>query len=517
MWSVNLAQRSLTKQASDARHNCMILTAEVARQPVVKRSCIHAMRRGVREDMSADLARALMPGVGVLPFRPSRDFLLLRKLAFKGLKYTPLSGLELECWKAYEGDSLLSLDVRYWGIVLDITGTERLHKSETSLAKQILQKLADGGIEGRIGIAPTIGAAWALSRYSENDVSSVSRHFLQHAISKLPIESLRLEHETTRTLHMLGIYQIQDVQKLPRKALTSRFGAALLQRLDQAYGALDESFHTENAPESYSAKRIFESPLVNREQVKHAAFVLIEKLILQMLEDGKKAGMFRLVVEISRINEKKIYERRELSLHSASEKLGHIISVIEPLIDSLSLCGAVSALFITALQVEHSRGAQYGFSGDENPEIQERLASELIDTLEGKLGPGSVQEASLRHSHIPEHAGNFAPLSNNKVRLDVSAYPDLDRPPLLFSRPEPAQAMSLLPDHPPSRLQWRGQSFRIRRGTGPERIAAEWWEQYADNVMEERDYFKVQDETGRWLWIFRLKTTHEWFVHGVWT
>jgi hypothetical protein len=33
---------------------------------------------------------------------------------------------------------------------------------------------------------------------------------------------------------------------------------------------------------------------------------------------------------------------------------------------------------------------------------------------------------------------------------------------------------------------------------------------------ETRDYFKVQDEQGRWLWIYRVLEQGCWFVHGLW-
>jgi hypothetical protein len=37
-----------------------------------------------------------------------------------------------------------------------------------------------------------------------------------------------------------------------------------------------------------------------------------------------------------------------------------------------------------------------------------------------------------------------------------------------------------------------------------------------DFLGETRDYFKVQDEQGRWLWIYRVLEQGCWFVHGLW-
>jgi protein ImuB len=75
----------------------------------------------------------------------------------------------------------------------------------------------------------------------------------------------------------------------------------------------------------------------------------------------------------------------------------------------------------------------------------------------------------------------------------------------------------MLPDKPPSFIQWRGKNLKIITGIGPERIAPEWWgRSLAQGEGVTRDYFKVQDECGRWLWVFRDPITQTWFLHGMW-
>ena len=93
---------------------------------------------------------------------------------------------------------------------------------------------------------------------------------------------------------------------------------------------------------------------------------------------------------------------------------------------------------------------------------------------------------------------------------------------MLLHRPEPITVMALTPDGPPARLRWRGMEQRITTSAGPERIAHEWWhegapsEQARRHEMGNRDYFKVQDERGCWLWVYRVVETGRWFVHGLW-
>lgn len=88
----------------------------------------------------------------------------------------------------------------------------------------------------------------------------------------------------------------------------------------------------------------------------------------------------------------------------------------------------------------------------------------------------------------------------------------------MFSKPEPIRTIAMLPDKPPSFIQWRGVHLTVRSGFGPERIAPEWWRELLnDSSFGERDYFTIQDNNGRWLWVFRDQRTQEWFIHGAWT
>ena len=59
-----------------------------------------------------------------------------------------------------------------------------------------------------------------------------------------------------------------------------------------------------------------------------------------------------------------------------------------------------------------------------------------------------------------------------------------------------------LPDRPPARFTWRGTTHRVVRGDGPERVFGEWWKRPAERELC-RDYFRVEDDTGRRFWLFR--------------
>lgn len=103
----------------------------------------------------------------------------------------------------------------------------------------------------------------------------------------------------------------------------------------------------------------------------------------------------------------------------------------------------------------------------------------------------------------------------------LSAAPLLSpRPIRLFDPPEEIRVLYAVPDGPPAQFVWRRQTLRAARFAGPERIAPEWWRDRPGVRL--RDYFRIEDEHGRRLWIFREGMAGDgrggaprWFLHGV--
>jgi protein ImuB len=77
-----------------------------------------------------------------------------------------------------------------------------------------------------------------------------------------------------------------------------------------------------------------------------------------------------------------------------------------------------------------------------------------------------------------------------------------------------------VPEGPPAQFLWRRVTHKVTRFAGPERIAPEWWATHPGTRL--RDYYRVEDQDGRRLWIYRdgvlddgRGDTPRWFVHGV--
>jgi len=77
-----------------------------------------------------------------------------------------------------------------------------------------------------------------------------------------------------------------------------------------------------------------------------------------------------------------------------------------------------------------------------------------------------------------------------------------------------------VPEGPPALFVWNRVTHRVVRFAGPERIAPEWWSDRPGTRL--RDYYRVEDEAGRRLWLYRdgligdgRGDAPRWFVHGV--
>ena len=146
-----------------------------------------------------------------------------------------------------------------------------------------------------------------------------------------------------------------------------------------------------------------------------------------------------------------------------------------------------------------------------------RDPARLVDVVAGRIGASAVYRLSPVESHVPERA---------VIRSDPvdapGGWPEWVRPVRLFARPEPlARVIALLPDQPPRRFEWRGTTYMIVAGDGPERIHGEWWRRDAE-VWAVRDYYRVEDDKGGRYWVFRRGDGFEtetgdlsWWMHGV--
>ena len=131
-WSTDVTSRVLAKKKEQNDGSVLevppiLLTGTVSQQPIVQRCCRLASSAGVNVDMPLPLASALIPGAHIEQFDSVRDFQALQTLAVWFLRFSPLVGLDFELLQGSAREQLLRVDSFHNGIIVDLTGTEKLH------------------------------------------------------------------------------------------------------------------------------------------------------------------------------------------------------------------------------------------------------------------------------------------------------------------------------------------------------------------------------------------------------
>lgn len=469
--------------------------------------------------MNYTFAKALAPEGVSEEWRPYAELRRLYRLARWLLRFSPLVGLDATLLQAALKRNLAALDAVYTGVVLDISGTTRWHRGEYALATKVAAQLAAWGLTAKLAIAPTIGAAWAFSRYGagerfQSTIEVIYSEGLSEALASLPLQALRLLPQTQHELEELGIVTIADVMRLPRKALALRFGGEALRRLEQALGERPEGMETVTQPHLFEQRQDFEVPLERGEEIEIALYDLFEALFLTLQRNQRRAHSYCIQFECRTQERDVVVVEREVTLlyaaQTPSEQHGHAVltSLLQPVIEGLHPPGPVHLIKIRAMSSERSTDEQCDFL-EKMRAYCRGAVEELLNHYVARLGRENVRQITLHASYLPEHAFSYRPIEQLLQPAELSPLVPTERPAQLFS-PQQIEVMALLPDHPPSLLQWRGHRSRVVTGHGPEKICGPWW---GEQPAKERDYFKVQEESGRWLWIFRERG--KWFVQGI--
>ncbi len=456
-------------------------------------------------------------------------------------------------------------------MLVDITGAARLFGGEARLLADARALLAGRGFAARLAIAPTAGAAWALSHYGTQGA-------IFHpgdSLDALPVAALRLDDDVLLLLRRLGLKRIGDLAGIGRDALARRFrtrrapAANPLVRLDQLLGRV---------PEPLLPVIAHDVPLVQRrlmEPIRHRA--LLDRVLADLAGDlsrvleGRMLGARRLELSLWRVDGEVI--RRHLELASSSRDPEHISGLLEARLGHIEAGFGIELVRLRAPWTERLALSQADLEAA--AETHGTSLSACIDRLTVRLGEGAVHRPVPHASHVPERAQRWeslsgapstsvdglrpilppiptpapppghpkytislggrphrrkcppdisVPLGRERAGAASSREAGQERPLKLLDRAEPIAVIHASPEGLPRRFRWRGQVHEVARAEGPERIAPEWWRERSGARL--RDYYRIEDEEGRRYWIYRAglagdgrgprpDAPPEWFLHGL--
>ena len=443
-------------------------------------------------------ARAIYPMLEVVETDPDADRHLLAEIADWADRYTPLVALD--------GND---------GLMLDITGCAHLFGGEAMMVADLLARLEHRGFAAKAAIADTPGAASAAARFTERVV--VEPGGAVELLKKLPMLALRLPFETVAMLERVGLKRVGQIIGVARAPLAARFGVGLIERLDQALGFDEEAISPRRPMPALLAERRFAEPISLVDDIAATVASLAGSLSQRLEERGIGGRSFELslyrvdgVVSRTMIGTGRPLRKPRLIGELFAEKF-------VMLGDELDAGFGFEMVRLSVLASDEDAPKQIDLTGESNSEAD---LARLIDRVGVRLGLDRVVHLTPYESHVPERAIAAVPAMQGSAAI---AWPEpiadepLDRPLRLFTRAEPVEAIAEIPEGPPLRFRWRRALYEVTRAEGPERIAAEWWQE--DGFT--RDYYRVEDRVGHRFWLYheglydREITTPRWFLQGL--
>jgi protein ImuB len=454
-----------------------------------------ALHLGLETGQALADARGCVPELAAFPHDPRADAALLTRLAALCGDYTP----SVQCDPPQ-------------GVLLDVTGCAHLHGGEQGLRDHLLARIAAERLTVRAGIAATPQGARALARFGGEDLQA------------LPLAALDMEPETTHALSRAGFRRIGDLAEVSRTALAARFGVAMTTQLARLLGEEDAHVVPQHRRERIFAAERFAEPIGRTEDVLDVIELLLTRAAVRLAERGEGGRHFLARLHRSDGHVAHLAVETGAPTRDPALVLRLLRERIDSLADPLDPGFGYDSVDLLVSRSEALPDRQEGLAAER------RRAADLgplLDRLAVRHGASRVRRFAAGNSHIPEKAGRLRP-ARDKAKpsswLETNeAEPPL-RPLLLFDPPQQVKVMDSVPDGPPRRFTWKGKPHHVLRHEGPERIAAEWWRRragHAGNPGLTRDYYRVEDDSGRRFWLFRhglygQEAEHPaWYVHGL--
>lgn len=412
------------------------------------------------------------------------------------------------------------------GLALDIAGCAHLWGGEAALMADLSARLDRAGIGHRLGLAPTLGAAWALAHAAPGEITRIEggTEALKAGLAPLSVAGLRLGTEALTLLRRFGLTRIGQLEGIHRVSLARRFrsgpGASqsaamladeVLLRLDQAMGRLAEPLVPLSEPPEHAVRLPCAEPLMDLAGVEAGLAALLPRLAEALAATGKGARHIRLVAYRADGGS----DVAQVRMARPARDPAHIIRLFAEKLSAIDAGFGIDLLVLEAEVLEPMEVCTPALGrGLTTATTDPERLSELADRLTARLGAGAVSVMAAGASHLPEraerreaYAGALADWGGGPHQFGDACASLGPRPLRVLAPPEPIEVIAELPDAPPARFVWRGVARRVARAEGPERIGPEWWRAgiggKAAAQARVRDYYQVEDGDGRRYWLCR--------------
>jgi protein ImuB len=404
-------------------------------------------------------------------------------------------------------------------LLLEASGSLRLWDGRKGLLRRLVHECNPLG-EPRWAQAPTALQALALLRLQTRGEERPAK-----VPDDMPLDVLTAAREHVPTLERIGCRHWGALRELPRAGVARRFGTALLDALDCAYGDKPDSLSWLQLPEVFEMRIELAALATTAPELMWSAQRLLTQLQvwLQARHRGILALELEWTLDLRRLNGVTLPGHEHITVRTAqpTQDIAHLRRLVGEHLARASLSAPANHLRLRSLETIDWAGASKSLIPEDN--VKGDRLHQLVERLSVRLGEASVVVPRSHADHRPERMQQWI-----AARLDSPNGTSHGQP--HGKGPYPCDAIYpnwLLAQ--PLRLEVRGEKPHyhgpLRLLVGPQRLETGWWEASPQDSAS-RDYFIARSEEAGLLWVYRerlaLRTgePHEsapvrWFLHGL--
>ena len=421
-------------------------------------------------------------------------------------------------------------------LLLEVSTSERLFGGRDRLLRLVFESgLSLARAEWSQGATSLIALALLRLQLHGRDMPAASPDGLS-----LRVLSAALPH--VETLARMGCRSWGELRALPRAGVARRFGAALLDALDAAYGERSELYPWLTLPEVFDVNLELPALATSAPELMWSAQRLLTQL--QVWLQARHRGVLALELEwkldLRRLNGVRLPGHEQLVVRTAqpTQDVVHLRRLVGEHLSRAALSAPASHLRLRSLETLPWAGASRSFLPEDN--VKGEKLHQLVERLGARLGAHNVVMQVAQADHRPEFMQRWVPAQEQLPQVQV---PDMVEGLQAAAAAAPAAAQARKKKTPafvnadalyptwllsqPLRLEvhrhvphYMGPLRRLARAR---RVEAGWWAEAGPAL---RDYFIARSEGAGLVWIYRerplstAETTrrtqeHRWYLHGL--
>ncbi len=415
-------------------------------------------------------------------------------------------------------------------LLLDTSQLTHLFGGDQAILQAVGRELSRQGYQARLALAPTPGAAWAISHHGQLSRSLpaclpdryirlgltagcwwVPRPQLLAELDPLPVSALRITDQQVELLSQLGISLISQLRQIPRQQLVPRLGAELARQLDYALGHQPEPLVPCPQSACHHHQLSLEHPTTDRAVLERGLQHLLDRLLPSLAAHNQ--GLIQLAC---RLQSAVSCQDIPLTLYLPTTDTGHVLSLLQLQLQQFQLSQPIEQIEIEATmtaELERHQEALFprlldnpGGHGHSFPAAMVRL----LDRLGSRLGAGCILHPRLLPESQPERSWEHHPAGQSRRRRQTTLSADTIRPLQLLPAPQQLAPRGWLSAGLPRSFCHGQRRYQVQHYWGPERIETGWWRQ----ATVRRDYYRVELLSGHRFWIYQDLAQNTWFLHG---